>query len=298
MADRTKPRPATTRTVLARVVKRMVDHAVTEGLDRDALIEASGLGGIDLSDGDARVPVSAQVALWRLLAKGISDPGFGVRMGASFEVREAGLLGYLMVYSASLGEALDRLVRYSHVLNDAVQVDLDRPKPGQVAIVQSHPELGIGLPLAVDYRLSAVLSVCRQITGVDIVPAEVCFAYPQRTSTIEHAQFFRCPLRFDQPDSRIVLAHRDLQLAIRHGDEVLAEYLSEHAERTLQRLVHHASHAESSITERVRSAVWNTLSDGRPTLQRIASVLDVPPRTLQRRLAEEGTSLVQEIEEI
>src|SRR3954468_15082468 len=86
MADRTKPRPATTRTVLARVVKRMVDHAVAEGLDRDALIEASGLAGIDLSDGDARVPVSAQVALWRLLAKGISDPGFGVRMGASFEV--------------------------------------------------------------------------------------------------------------------------------------------------------------------------------------------------------------------
>jgi AraC-like DNA-binding protein len=298
MAERMKARHATTRTVLARVVGRMVDQAVAEGMDRSALIEASGLAGVDLSDGDARVPVSAQVALWQLFAKGISDPGFGVRMGASLEVRQAGLLGYLMLYSAPLGEALDRLVRYGHVLNDAVQVALDRSTPGQVAIVAQHPELGIGLPFAVDYRSSALLSVCRQITGVEIVPVEACFEYPQRTSTIEHARFFRCPLRFGQPDSRIVLAERDLCLGVRHGDEALVEYLSTNADLTLHHLLRDASRGSSSVTERVRSAVWNTLSDGRPTLQRIASVLDMPSRTLQRRLAGEGTSLAQEIEDI
>src|SRR4051812_669000 len=98
-----------TRTLLARVVARMVDRAVAEGMDRNALLEATGLAGVDLTDGDARVPISTQVALWQIVAKGISDPGFGVRMGASFEVREAGLLGYVMCYSATLGDALGRL---------------------------------------------------------------------------------------------------------------------------------------------------------------------------------------------
>lgn len=70
---------------------------------------------LDLTDGDSRVPVSVQAALWRLIAKGIPDPAFAVRAGASMKVREAGLLGYVMSYSATLGDALRRLVRSSHI---------------------------------------------------------------------------------------------------------------------------------------------------------------------------------------
>ncbi len=82
-------------------------------------------------------------------------------------------------------------------------------------------------------------------------------------------------------------------MQIRHADETLAEYLREHAERLLRSLM-----TGSSARERVRSAIWNVLSDGRPTLKRIASALQVPSRTLQRRLADEGTSVEQEIEAI
>ncbi len=286
-------RRASTKTLQARVVVRMLDAAAAEGLNRDALIEAAGLRGVDLSDGDARVSTSTQVALWQLLAKGISDPGFGVRMGASFKIREAGLLGYVMQYSATLQTALDRFVRYGRVLNDAVESTLERTDAHHVAISQTHPELGVGLPFAIDYRLAALLTVCRQITGVEIEPFEVAFAYDMRGSTIEHARCFRCPLRFGRHTSRLVFAERDMHLPVRQGDETLAEYLSSHADQVLRSLV-----SGHSVSERVRSAIWNTLSDGRPTLPRIASELDTPPRTLQRRLAEEGTSIQREVEEI
>src|SRR5688572_4529238 len=286
-------RRASTKTLQARVVVRMLNAAAAEGLNRDALIEAAGLRGVDLSDADSRVSTSIQVALWQLIAKGVSDPGFGVRMGASANVREAGLLGYVMRYSTTLETALGRFVRYGHVLNDAVESTLERPDPQHVAISQTHPELGIGLPLAIDYRLAALLTACRQITAVEIVPFEVCFAYEMRASTIEHARFFRCPLRFGQTTSKLVFAERDMHLPVRQGDETLAEYLSEYAEQVLRSLV-----SGHSVSEHVRSAIWNTLSDGRPTLPRIAAELQMPPRTLQRRLAEEGTSIQREVEEI
>lgn len=286
-------RRASTKTLQARVVVKMLDAAAAEGLNRDALIEAAGLRNVDLSDGDSRVSTSTQVALWQLLAKGISDPGFGVRMGASAKVREAGLLGYVMRFSATLETALGRFVRYGRVLNDAVESTLERPDSHYVAISQTHPELGVGLPLAIDYRLAALLSVCRQITGVEIEPSEVAFAYESRGSTIEHSRFFRCPLRFGRHTSRIVFNERDIHLPVRQGDEKLADYLSAYADQVLRSLV-----SGDSVSERVRSAIWNTLSDGRPTLPRIASELGTPPRTLQRRLAEEGTSIQQEVEEI
>jgi AraC-like DNA-binding protein len=288
-----RERGASTKTLLARVVARMVDAAAAAGMNRDALIDAAGLREVDLMDGDARVSPSTQVALWQMVAKGISDPGFGIRMGASVKPREAGLLGYVMTYSATLEGALSRFVRYSRVLNDAIECTFERPDAQHVAIGQSHPELGVGLPIAIDYRLAALLGVCRHITGIDIVPTEVAFAYEARASTIAHAEFFRCPLHFGHPTSKIVFADRDVRLPTRHGDETLAEYLSAHADHVLRSLV-----SGSSVSERVRSAIWNSLSDGRPTLPRIAGALQMPARTLQRRLAQEGTSLQREVEEI
>ena len=270
----------------------MINLAVAEGLDRQELVDAAGLTGIDLSDGEARVPIATQVALWQLIAKRLPRSNFGLRLGASFKAREAGLLGYVMAHSATLESALERLVRYSWVLNDAVKCDLIRTRQS-LAVTQSYPEHGVGLKDAVDYRLAALVSVCRQITSAEVVPMEVAFVYEQRGETLEQRQFFRCPLQFGAPISKVVFAAHDLRLQIRHADETLSEYLREHAERVLQSLV-----TGSSTRDRVRSAIWNVLSDGRPTLKRIAAALQVPSRTLQRRLADEGTSLEQEIEAI
>jgi AraC-like DNA-binding protein len=285
-------RPAT-QTVLTRAVARVIDLAVAEGMHREALIAAAALNGVDLADADARVPVSKQAALWNLVAKGISDPGFGVRGGASIKVRETGLLGYVMSYSATLETALCRLIRYGRIVNDAVLFTLERPRAGQVAVATSHPVLGPGLAFAIDYRLAVMLSVCRQITGVKVLPSEIAFAYDQPASTLEHRRFFGCPLRFGQAESKLVFAERDVGLPVPQADETLAGYLTDYAEQVLRTLV-----TGSSIKERVRSAIWGALGDGQPTLRRVASTLQLPARTLQRRLAEEGTSLQREIDDI
>ncbi len=270
----------------------MIDLAVAEGMNRQALVEAAGLTGVDLTDREARVPIAVQVALWQLIAKGLPDPTFGLRAGASFKVREAGLLGYVVAYSGTLEVALERLARYSWVLNDAVHVTLQRQNHA-VAIAEKHPETGVGLRLAVDYRLAALVSVARQITGAEIVPLEVDFIYARRGDTLAHQRFFGGTLRFDQPISRVVFGERDLELPVRHGDETLAEYLTERAEQVLRSLT-----TGTATRERVRSEIWNVLSEGTPTLSRIASALEMPPRTLQRRLADEGTTLQKEVEEI
>jgi AraC-like DNA-binding protein len=262
-------------------------------MNRAVLIEAAGLGTLDLTHPDSRVPLSAEVALWQLMAKATSDPGFGVRVGASLRVRDTGLLGYAMYYSATLGAALRRLVRYGRILTDAVQFTLETPNRQHVAVAECDPTLGVGLPYAVDARMATLVSACREITGVEVAPIEVAFAHDQPANTLEHRQFFRCPLRFSQPVSKVIVLERDLALPISRGDEVLAGYLGERAEQVLRTLV-----TGASIRERVRAAIWALLSEGRPTLPRIAAALHMPPRTLQRRLAQEGTSLHAEVEHI
>jgi len=287
------PSRRSTETVLARVITHMLTHAQREGMSRETLLEAAGLGSLDLTHPDVRVPLSAQVALWQLIAKGASDPGYGIRAGATFRVRDAGLLGYAMYYSATLGAALRRLVRYSRIVIDVMRAETERLDREHLAITISHPALGAGLPFAEDAELATMVATCREITGVDLAPFEVVFTHDQPASTEEHRRFFRCPLRFGQPVSKLVFLERDLALPIARGDETLAGYLDDDAEYVLRTLV-----AGTSVRERARSAIWALLSEGRPTLPQIASALQVPPRTLQRHLAREGTSLHTEVEHI
>ena len=48
----------------------------------------------------------------------------------------------------------------------------------------------------------------------------------------------------------------------------------------------------------IHAAIWSLLGDGSPSLIHVAGALRMPPRTLQRRLAADGTSLHREIEEV
>ena len=280
-------------TVLVRVVLGLLEQAEALGLDRAGLVRLAGLERIESQDPDARVPVSKQIALWHLIAQHAPDPGFGIRLGASLEVRKLGLVGYTMYYSSTLGQALRRLVRYSRVVNEALQLTLESSGP-HVALSVSDPyDLGPGLRYALESRLALVVSTAREITGRDIVPVSVAFPLGPPKTLIHHERFFRCPIEFDQSSTVVVLRNEDVELPVSRADADLVGYLDDHAEGVLRGLV-----GSGSVTERVRAVVWTDLSHGPPTLAGVAASLGMSSRTLQRQLGSEETSFREVVDTI
>ncbi|HEX2778699.1 MAG TPA: AraC family transcriptional regulator [Gemmatimonadaceae bacterium] len=279
-------------TVLVRLLDRVLASAAREGLDRRTLVEAAGLDDVDFTAPDARAPISRLIALWQVLAKSPLESGFGIRFGRSARARDFGLVGYAMFYSETLDDALRRLIRFSRILAESVAFRLEGAREHRVVV---RPDRGIvlGTQPEIDYRLAAVLAVCREVTGTGLAPVEVTFPYHQPRSTLEHRRWFDCPLRFAHRESSIAFAARDMTLSIARRDETLAGYLSDHAEHVLRTMT-----TGSSVTERVRAAIWEHLSDGRPSLATIATAVGMPARTLQRRLAEEGTSAFAQLDQL
>jgi AraC-like DNA-binding protein len=255
-------------------------------------MEAAGVSEDDLRDPDTHLPVAAEIAIWQALARRVTDPGFGVLAGSGLRIREVGLLGYVACFSSTLRDALRRIQRYGRVFTEAVEFDFHEDRP-QMGLVVCHPALGAGQTLAQDYRLSAVVALSREITGADIVPAQVSLTYEEPPSTVAHRRFFRCPLRFSAPRAAVLFRPHDLDLPLTRADETLAGYLSRYAEHVLASLVQ-----GDTVRQRVRAAIWSLLGDGAPSLTQVASALRLPARTLQRRLADEGTSMQAEVEEI
>ena len=278
--------------VAARAVAHLIDLGTTAGVGRGILMEAAGVSDDDLREPDTHLPVAAEVAIWQALARRVPDPGFGVRSGSGLRVREVGLLGYVACFSPTLRDALRRVQRYGRVFTEAVEFEFHDGRP-QMGLARCHPTLGDGQRLAQDYRLAAVIALCREITGADIVPAQVSLTYAEPSSTAAHRQFFRCPLRFSAPKAGILFRAHDLDLPLSRADETLAGYLSKYAEEVLASLVQ-----GDTMRQRVRAAIWSLLGDGAPSLTEVAAILHLPARTLQRQLADEGTSMQAEVEEI
>ena len=105
-------------TAIARAPLFVLRQAEQLGVDRAAALKAAGLDETQLEDPDARVKVKKVRALWRFVLDTIPDPDLGLRLGSALRVRDGGLVGYLMLHSATLGAALERLVRFFHILEE------------------------------------------------------------------------------------------------------------------------------------------------------------------------------------
>ncbi len=280
----------TSETGRAEAIRRLVDEGEALGIPRAELLDAAQVEASALDDPDGRVPVSKYWDLWRFIAGEVPDPDLGLKLGQQVQVRDTGIVGYAMLHSSTLGGGLERLARYGKIFTQRADLSLE-PAGTQWRFIQHRPPLYRSLRQVTDGRIAAVLSVCRQITGRDLDPTLVRLPYPRPEDISVHRQLFRSDLDFGERTWSMDFRARDLALPLIAADETLAGYLDEVAALRLEELPQ-----DESFTDRVRRIVWAHLSEGQPSVARVASELAVSGRTLQRRLREEGHSFAELVE--
>src|SRR5262249_34082038 len=125
----------------------------------------------------------------------------------------------------------------------------------------------------------------REISGIPVAPLEVRFPHAAPRDLKAHRAWFRCPLSFRARRCEVELDAADLDRIVVSADSTLASYLERLAGESPRSL-----EARGSLADRVRRQVWMELADGAPSLRKASARLGHSPRTLQRRLAEEGAS--------
>lgn len=271
---------------LARLALVHLDEAmrVGVGVSRAQLLREAGLGEEQLRDPDSRIPLSAISRIWQATIAHSSNPLVGLRLGGSVHARQLGLVGYTLVFSHTLGAALERLARYSRIVSDALVVQLDASPEATWVRLDVQPALRALRPAA-DARLAAVVAICRELVGTPIAPLAVQFPYRRPADAREYQKFFRAPLEFGALSTAFLLGREDLARPVGSSDAALTGYLENLAGQVLSTLG-----LERTIRDQVRRVLWQELSEGAPDLGGAARWLGLSARTLQRRLREEGTT--------
>lgn len=271
-------------TMISRGVRLLLGSAEESGLDAAVLGRSAGITGADLENPDGRVLISKYWDLWKLIVAQNPDPGLGVRFGERGSPREVGIVGYAMLHSRNLAEALGFLEKYSRILAEAFELSLETSRDRTRVVLKGHPGL-YTISQHVDYLLTFFLASLRDMTKAEIKPVEVTFPYPRPGEVDAHENFFKCPLRFESDSSSIVLSRADMERSIVAADEMLRAILGKQADVVLRSL-----RLEDSFQARLQRVLWDQLGSGAPTLEGVATGMGMSSRTLQRRLQREGTT--------
>jgi len=198
------------------------------------------------------------------------------------------VLDYAASFSSTLRDALDRVARFYRLSSDdaAIQVVRDGGATRVVRLVGGmHPQ-------DQDAFFAILVERFRNISGRSIRPREVSFEHAPHAQR-ELAAFFGCPVRFSRAHSELVFASSDLDLPVHAAKPRLAAVLDRYAAELLARLP-----AVGSYADHVRRAVAHVIQRESPTLGAIAREMHASPRTVQRRLADAGTTHSRLVDEV
>jgi AraC-like DNA-binding protein len=260
-------------------LKPLLGFARARGVDTTALLAQLGLELSNLDDIDRRISEFDKERLWHEVAIQAKDVAFGLHVAQFAPVGALDVLDYSLCYSATLGDAIDRILQFHRVLSDVCAFDLDT----RGGVVHLRRTLETPERHSVEALCALVVLRARRITTRDISPRFVRFSHSRPSDTKQHTALFSCPVHFECATTELAFESADLMLPSSRADAGLVEVLDRHMRDLLDRL----PHADEFI-QAVHRAVAHALRGGRPTLASTARAIGATTRTVQRRLHERG----------
>lgn len=276
------------------VIPRAIFAGVAErGVDPDALAAAAGFDPSLLENVDARAPAPAVVRLWDEAARLTKDEAFGLRLGWSSPTTAMPLVGRLIVASETLGQGLARVIAYYRVFNDVHPLELAHDGDDVVVRVLSR-----GAPLKVpsqgiEFAFAWFLAVAGHAAKARATFEAVSFEHPAPEDPSIHESILGCTPTFAAGETSFRAARSLFERRHAAPDPHLVELLESHASALLATLPPRAP-----TSARVRALLGELLPRGDANIELAAEALRLTPRTLQRKLKDEGTSFTDLVDEL
>ena len=228
-----------------------------------------------------RFPAEDYCQLLIRAAERLQDPLLGLHLGQAILPAHLGALGYVLLACENLGAALMRIRRYHRLVHDI--------NPIEHRLVDDHLELRWGVShgkpgaLFDEAGITGIVQFGRGLCSQAMPLTAVDFVNPAPLDRRPYTRYFGCPVRFDQPVTRLVLPLVSLAAPLLRPDPGLLRLMEEQVDAVMAQLPEAGDLAE--VTRRV---VTHLAPHGMPELEQVAQELRLSPRVFYRRLAEQG----------
>ena len=270
----------------ARDLRVMTGGLEQLGYDSAALLAAAGLSGIDLDDPDGRISCEA---IGQLLAHAQQlqvTPNLALELARLTPIGAYPLLDYLILTSDTVGAGVRQLGCYRQLIGDPFAIVVDESVDPVRVEMSGKPA-----PFNAEYTASLMVLHFRNETDGRFAAASVRFQHePDEAAGFERV--LGCPVRIRAPWSGITVMHAVWELPLRRRDPVLRQVLEAQANGILATLP-----KRTGVALELQRALASQVAGGDTGIAAMARRLAMSSRTLQRRLAAEGVSYQELLDE-
>jgi AraC-like DNA-binding protein len=283
----------------ARVLRSRVPNANSiSGVVPSILASAARAEGIDptliLSSRELETPPRADehidfehyLGVWRRAIAAIPDPAFPLRAASLFELEDREVFGFLAMSCETLGQAYDRTATYRALYCSGARWELQvgpdatrmvwYPWPGNPRTIEYRA--------AMDYAVADMANAIRRLGRTGPTPIEVRLAHQAPAQTSGFVAHYGVEPKFSSPLYELVYAPGLVDLPVTSFNSRLRDYFDQECTRIVSQLV-----GGTRFFEQVRKYLIGAMDGGDTSIEAIARRLGMSPRSLQRRLTEEGT---------
>ncbi len=286
MPPQNNPTPAFS-TVGAAFYGGVLETAQRLGVPRPALLQRAGLAN-DLALGSsARLPVADVVALFEAAQDLTRRRDVGLEFAAQVRPGTFHALGYALMSCQTLGEALALVPHYRRLVFDIGYSEMRMTVQGEHAVLEWHvlqPQLAYS-PVLAEALIASWFVFGRWMAGVALPLRRVTFVHAAAGAQEGFARFFACPVAFGQEANALVFDRALLDMPLPQADESLHLAMREQARAAMEK-----AFGSTDVAQQVRTALIPLMPKCEASLPHAAHALGIPSRSLQRRLAEAGTS--------
>lgn len=238
--------------------------------------------GIENED-DAFISVDAYAHMLEASAEDLRCPDFGLRLAHWQGLDIFGPVAVIARNAQTMLTGLEMIGRYLYVHSPALKLTIG-PAAAQADLRFTYEvtEPGLEYPIqGYELSMAIVARIIRMLGGPDAQASAVCFMHPQQGTDTAYRQALTSPVHFQQSwcgfEITRSLADRPIESADPETRRIAAKYLdSNYLPRS------------TALSDRVTELVRRLLPTGQCSVDTVAGQLAMHPRSLQRRLADEG----------
>ncbi|MHA6160065.1 AraC family transcriptional regulator [Pseudomonas sichuanensis] len=253
------------------------------GLNPHALLAQVGLSAGLLDDPNRRIAATAVIELLEASAKACGCETFGLRMAELRQLSDFGEISLLLSHQRTLRDALQVIVQYRHLLNDALAIHVEEAGKSVIIREEVVTERSHGSRQAVELAIGVMLRLCAALLGAHWRPISANFTHAAPADLTIHRRIFGCKLEFGSEFNGIVCQATDLDSTTPQANEAMARLARRYLD-TLQ------GGDRPSLELEMRKTIYLLLPMGRATIEQVAQSQGMNVRTLQRRLVEAGVT--------
>ncbi|KDD67204.1 AraC family transcriptional regulator [Pseudomonas mandelii PD30] len=261
-----------------------------EGLSSEALLAGSGISAADLSRADTRITTNQEM---QVCANAVAlKRDIGLELGRRMHVSSYGMLGYALLTSATLGDALRLALHYPALLGTLFELSLEEDNERIWLTAGDYRENPALAPFNVEFCLVSMKVTCEDLLGQPLPLLGARFEYPAPDYQARYTERFDCPLQFDAASNAFAFDKAWLEHPLPLADAITHQAMAERCRKQNTEFT-----GRQVWLGRIRQLLSAQLNAA-PGLEGLAEQMNCSARTLRRHLKDLGCSYQELLDEL